>query len=140
MFQRIFSNPYETAKIERVTLRMEALPDRRQTTIEGAWLDKSEAAPGDTVNVKVQLRPYRGSPVIRDVQVTIPPQAIRGTSMQILASDSGTLNRMSIVSGSQATPAEPRAAHLGAEPRAAKQPAVRHVARACRRPWWCRTK
>ncbi|MBZ5697363.1 MAG: hypothetical protein LAN18_02310 [Acidobacteriia bacterium] len=101
VFLRIFSNPYETAKIERVTLRMEALPDRRQTTIEGAWLDKSEAAPGDTVNVKVQLRPYRGSPVIRDVPVTIPPQAVRGTSMQILASDSGTLNRMSVVSGSQ---------------------------------------
>ena len=80
---------------------MEALPDRRQTTIEGAWLDKSEAAPGDTVNVKVQLRPYRGSPVIRDVQVTIPQQAIRGTSMQVLASDSGTLNRMNVVSGSQ---------------------------------------
>ena len=103
VFQRIFSNPYETAKIERVTLRMEALPERRQTTIEGAWLDKSEAEPGDTVNVKVQMRPYRGSPVIRDVQITIPPQAIRGTSMQILASDSATLNRMSIVSGSQAS-------------------------------------
>src|SRR5467141_3535680 len=101
VFQRIFSNPYETAKIERVTLRMDALPDRRQTTIEGAWLDRSEAAPGDTVNVKVQLRPYRGSPVIRDVQVTIPPQAVRGTVMQVLASDSGTLNRMSVVSGSQ---------------------------------------
>ena len=70
---------------------MEALPERRQTTIEGAWLDKSEAEPGDTVNVKVQLRPYRGSPVIRDVQITIPPQAVRGTSMQILASDSATL-------------------------------------------------
>ncbi len=102
VFQRIFSNPYETAQIERVTLHMEALPERRQTTIEGVWLDKSEAGPGDQVNVKVQLRPYRGSPVIRDVQITIPPQAVRGTSMQILASDSATLNRMSIVSGSQA--------------------------------------
>jgi hypothetical protein len=103
VFQRIFSNPYETANIERVTLRMEALPERRLTTIEGVWVDKFEAEPGATVNVKVQLRPYRGSPVIRDVQVTIPPQAIRGTSMQILASDSATLNRMSIVSGSQAS-------------------------------------
>jgi hypothetical protein len=88
VFQRIFSNPYETANIERVTLRMEALPERRQMTIEGAWLDKSEAEPGDTVTVRVQLRPYRGSPVIRDVQIAIPPQAVRGTSMQILASDS----------------------------------------------------
>jgi hypothetical protein len=102
VFQRIFSNPYETPNIERVTLRMEALPERRQMTIEGAWLDKSEAQPGDAVNVRVQLRPYRGSPVIRDVRIAIPPQAARGTSMQILASDSATLNRMSIVSGSQA--------------------------------------
>jgi hypothetical protein len=102
VFQRIFSNPYETPNIERVTLRMEALPERRQMTIEGAWLDRSEAQPGDTVNVRVQLRPYRGSPVFRDVHITIPPQATRGTSMQILASDSATLNRMSIVAGSQA--------------------------------------
>jgi len=102
LFQRIFSNQFETADIERVTLRMESLPDRRQVTIEGAWLDKSEAEPGDTVTVRVQLRPYRGSPVIRDVKIAIPPQAVRGTAMQILASDSGTLNRMSVVSGSQA--------------------------------------
>jgi hypothetical protein len=101
LFQRIFSNQFETPNIERVTLRMESLPERRQTTIEGAWLDKSVAEPGDTVTVRVQLRPYRGSPVIRDVKIAIPPQAVRGTSMQILASDSGTLNRMSVVSGSQ---------------------------------------
>ncbi len=102
LFQRIFSNQFENANIERVTLRMESLPERRQMSIEGAWLDKSEAEPGDTVTVRVQLRPYRGSPVIRDVKIAIPPQAARGTSMQILASDSGTLNRMSVVSGSQA--------------------------------------
>jgi hypothetical protein len=102
LFQRIFSNQFETANIERVTLRMESLPERRQMTIEGAWLDKSEAEPGDTVTVRVQLRPYRGSPVIRDVRIAIPPQAVRGSTMQILASDSGTLNRMSVVSGSQA--------------------------------------
>lgn len=102
VFQRIFANPYETADIQRVTLRMEALPERRQSTIEGAWLDKTQAEPGDTVNVKVETRPYRGSPVIRDVRITIPPQAVRGTTMQILASDSATLNRMNFVSGSQA--------------------------------------
>jgi len=101
VFQRIFSNPYETADIQGVTLRMEALPERRQTTIEGVWLDKPQAEPGDTVNVKVQMRPYRGSPVIREVQVTIPPQATRGTTLQIMASDSATLNRMNFVSGSQ---------------------------------------
>jgi hypothetical protein len=101
VFQRIFSNPYETANIEKVTLNLEALPDTRQTIIEGAWPDKTDVAPGDTVNVKVQLRPYRGAPFIRDMRVSVPQQAMRGTSMQILASDSSTLNRMNIVSGTQ---------------------------------------
>jgi hypothetical protein len=102
IFQRIFSNQFESANIERVTLRMEAMPEHRQMSIEGAWLDKSEVEPGGKVTVRVQLRPYRGSPVIRDVPIAIPPQAVRGTTMQILASDSGTLNRMSVISGSQA--------------------------------------
>jgi hypothetical protein len=66
LFQRIFANQFETPNIERVTVHMESLPERRQMTIEGAWLDKSEAEPGDTVTVRVQLRPYRGSPVIRE--------------------------------------------------------------------------
>ncbi len=102
VFQRIFTNQFETANIERVTLRMESIPERRQMSIEGAWLDKSEAEPGETVTVRVQLRPYRGSPVIRVVLIAFPQQAARGTTMQILASDSATLNRMSVVSGSQA--------------------------------------
>jgi hypothetical protein len=102
IFQRIFSNPYEAARIERVTLRLESMPERRQTTIEGIWLDKAAAEPGETVNAKVQMRPYRGSPVIRDVPIVIPSQAVRGSTMQVLASDSATLNRMSIVSGSSA--------------------------------------
>lgn len=102
VFQRIFSNQFETANIQRVTLRMESLPEHRQVTIEGAWLDKSEAEPGEAVTVRVQLRPYRGSPLIRDIPIVIPPQAVRGANMQILASDSATLNRMSVISGSQA--------------------------------------
>ena len=102
VFQRIFSNAFEAPEIERVTLRIDALPMRRQTSIEGMWLDKTEAMPGETVNAKVQVRPYRGSPEIRDVQIAIPMHAVRGSTMQVLASDSATLNRMSIVSGSQA--------------------------------------
>ncbi len=95
VFARIFSNPYEAARIERVTLRVESIPERRWATIESAWCEKSEAQPGESVNVKVLLRPYRGAPFIREVPITIPPQAARGTQMRILVSDSEQLNRMS---------------------------------------------
>jgi len=47
------------------------------------------------VSVKVLLRPYRGAPVIREVPITIPPQAARGSTLRIMVSDSDSLNRMS---------------------------------------------
>jgi hypothetical protein len=94
LFNRIFSNPYENPKIERVTLRVDSLPERRLVRIENAWSDSSEAAPGETVLVKVMLRPYRGEPVVREVPITIPVQATRGTRLRALVSDSDSLNRV----------------------------------------------
>jgi hypothetical protein len=38
------------------------------------------------------LRPYRGSPFIQEIPVTIPEQAARGT-LQLIVSDAETLNR-----------------------------------------------
>jgi hypothetical protein len=93
-FARIFTNPYEQPRIEKVTLRVEAVPERQVSTIESAWSQKSEVAPGETILVKVLLRSYRGAPVMREVPITIPAQVPRGP-LRILVSDSESLNRVS---------------------------------------------
>ena len=93
-FTRIFSNPYEMPKIDKVTLRVEATPERRVASILNAWADVSEAQPGYPVTIKVLLRPYRGTPVIRDVPITIPPQTTRGTTLRVQISDADSLNRI----------------------------------------------
>jgi hypothetical protein len=90
-FRRVYSNPFETPDIEKVDLAIELLPERRAATIENAWTDRSEAAPGETLTVKVVLKPYRGERVIREVPVTIPAQAARG-DLRILISDATLLN------------------------------------------------
>jgi hypothetical protein len=92
-FGQVYSNPYEPPHIRSIHLSLESLPDHLSATIAGAWADKTEAVPGEAVIVKVLLHPYRGAPVIRDVPITIPPQAAAGTMMQILVSDSATLDR-----------------------------------------------
>jgi hypothetical protein len=94
LFNQIFSNPYETPDIKRVTLRVDSLPERRLVRIDNAWADMMEAAPGETVRIKVMLRPYRGAPVVREVPITIPPQASRGSKLRVLVSDSTSLNRV----------------------------------------------
>lgn len=88
VFANVFTNPYETAKIDHIQLKLESIPERRFAAIEGAWADTTEAAPGQTIQVKVQLRPYRGASELRTIPVTIPVQADRGTTMRILVSDS----------------------------------------------------
>ena len=91
-FARIYSNPYELPRIDRIDLRVKALPERRWAMIDNAWLEKSEVRPGETVSVKVLLRPYRGASFIQDMPITIPAQAARGT-LELVISDAAFLNR-----------------------------------------------
>jgi hypothetical protein len=91
-FARIYSNPYELPKVERVDLRVTALPERRWAMIDSAWIEKSEVRPGETVAVKVLLRPYRGTPLVQEIPITIPAQAAHG-ALQLVVSDAETLNR-----------------------------------------------
>jgi hypothetical protein len=88
LFSRIFANPYEQPKIEHIQLKLESIPERRFTAIEGAWTDATEVVPGQTVQVKVLLRAYRGSAELRTIPITIPSQVDRGANLRILVSDS----------------------------------------------------
>lgn len=91
-FAQIYSNPYELPQIQRVDLTVKALPDRRWAMIDDAWVEKSEVEPGESVKVRVLLRPYRGAPFIQEIPITIPAQAARGT-LELVVSDAAFLNR-----------------------------------------------
>ncbi len=91
-FARIYSNPYELPKVERIDLHVKALSERRWATIDNAWVERSSVRPGDSVAVKVLLRPYRGAPFIQEIPVTIPAQTTRG-SLQLVVSGADYLNR-----------------------------------------------
>jgi len=91
-FSRIYSNPYELPQIERINLRVKTLTERRSAEIDGAWIERTAAHPGETLAVKVLLRPYRGEPFIQSIPVTIPEQTARGT-LQLVISDAEFLNR-----------------------------------------------
>jgi hypothetical protein len=95
VFTRLFTNTFEPAKVERISLRVESVPGRKSFTIESAWLEKGEAAPGETLRVRVLLRPYRGPSRIEETTVRVPEQIARGTNLRILVSDADLLNRAS---------------------------------------------
>jgi SpoIVB peptidase S55 len=95
VFGRLFSNTFEQAKVDGISLHVESVPGRKSFGIESAWLEKGEAAPGEALRVRVLLRPYRGAPRIEETVVRIPEQVSRGTNVRVLVSDGDMLNRAS---------------------------------------------
>jgi len=83
-------------------LHVESVPGRQSFTIDSAWLEKGDAAPGDTLRVRVLLHPYRGPGRIEETTVHVPDQIARGTTLRILITDGDTLNRASRASHSLA--------------------------------------
>jgi len=95
VFARLFSNTFEPAKVEGISLHVDSVPGRKSFTIESAWLEKGEAAPGETLRVRVLLRPYRGAAQIEETTVRVPEQVSRGTNLRVLVCDGEMLNRAS---------------------------------------------
>src|SRR3984893_17184563 len=95
IFTRLFVNTFEVPAVEGISLRVESAPGRQSFSIDSAWLDKGEAAPGETLRVRVLLHPYRGAARIEETTVKVPDQITRGATLRILVTDGDTLNRAS---------------------------------------------
>jgi hypothetical protein len=95
IFTRLFVNTFEVPEVERISLRVESAPGRQSFSIDSAWLEKGEAAPGETLRVRVLLHPYRGAARVEETTVRVPDQVARGAMLRILVTDGDTLNRAS---------------------------------------------
>jgi SpoIVB peptidase S55 len=95
IFNRLFLNTYEVPNVEAVALKVESIPGRQSFTIESAWLEKGEAAPGENLRVRVLLHPYRGEAHIEETTVHVPDQIARGTMLRVMVTDGDLLNRAS---------------------------------------------
>ncbi|MBS1865264.1 MAG: hypothetical protein JSS69_05035, partial [Acidobacteria bacterium] len=78
-FSRLFTNTFEAPEFEKISLHVESIPGRQSYTIDSAWLEKGEATPGETLRVRVLLRPYRGAARIEETTVHVPDQIAHGT-------------------------------------------------------------
>jgi hypothetical protein len=95
IFTRLFVNTFEAPQVEHIALHVESVPGRQSFTVDSAWLEKGEAAPGETLRVRVLLHPYRGANRIEETTVRVPDQIARGTTLRLLVTDGDTLNRAS---------------------------------------------
>jgi len=99
MFNRLYLNNVNPPAVKSVNVSVDLLPERRVATIDSAWVADPEVRAGDTVPVKVFLRPYRGERLEREFTVKIPEGLAPGEH-RIMLSDADTVNRMQSVAGS----------------------------------------
>jgi hypothetical protein len=97
-FNKLYLNNLSAPDVKGVNVTVDLIPERRVATIENAWVGDTDVRPGDTIPVKVFLRPYRGESLERDFAVTVPAGLTKGDH-RILLSDAETLNRMQNIAG-----------------------------------------
>jgi hypothetical protein len=90
-FSRLYSNGYEIPKIGGVEVSFRVGEERSLITIEETRSEKSEVRPGDEVRIYVNLRPYRGEPVVESFRIKIPEQVTRGDILSVTVCDATTL-------------------------------------------------
>lgn len=97
-FNRLMQNPQEEARVKRVEAVLEMRPQKQETVIESAWLEKSEAAPGEEMVARIALRPWRGERQTREFRFRVPGNLARG-EYRVLISNAELLNRPQAMAG-----------------------------------------
>jgi hypothetical protein len=95
VFTRLFNNQFEAVQVENVSVRVESVPGRQSYAIDSAWLEKGEASPGETLRLRVLVRPYRGAARVEETTIKVPDQVARGTTLRVMVSDADWMNRAS---------------------------------------------
>jgi len=84
------SNEFKNVGLYRIDLALRTAEQPRFGALDRVWLDKYEAAPGETITVKVYFRTFRGE--ILSEEVPLPaPHLPAGTEFQLIVGDSAAM-------------------------------------------------
>jgi hypothetical protein len=81
----LLQNDRARVEVEAIDLTIASSEQPRTATIERVWLESARPRPGDTVNLKVVTRSYRGDEALRTLPIAIPSTA--PPSVSIVVSD-----------------------------------------------------
>lgn len=88
----VLDNRFLTPKIESLRIELRSSDERRTAVIEDVWFGSETLKPGDTLEVRVYLRPYRGDRVVKRIDVTVP-KTISGGPVQVLVGSAQAVTR-----------------------------------------------
>lgn len=105
MLQRLFENELSDVVIEQVELSLGVDKARRETRIDAAWAERASVKAGETVAVRVRMRPWRGAMQLREALVKIPEGTPPG-SVTITVADAKVMDAKDRVAPGSSTRAD----------------------------------
>jgi SpoIVB peptidase S55 len=84
-------NAVEEVRVRKVEIELDSFTEKKQASIENAWLSRTRARPGETVDVLVELAGAGGARTKYKVGYHIPVGAPTGT-LQITVGDGQSIN------------------------------------------------
>jgi hypothetical protein len=87
----LLRNTHSPVDIEGVDLTIRSTEQPRTATLERVWFDRPTVRPGQTVDLKILTRSYRGEETLRTIPITVPANA-RGP-LSVLVSDGARLSQ-----------------------------------------------
>jgi hypothetical protein len=87
------NNEFKDVGIHRIDLAVKATEQAKSANLERVWLDKYEAAPGETITVKVYYRTFRGDVYVEEIPFTAP-NLPAGSEFQLIIGDAASMQRV----------------------------------------------
>jgi len=76
--QLLLNSEYRRVHINGINLILGYSDERRTARLERAWVSRDRVRPGETIQVAVSLRPYRGPEVTRQIDLEVPREVPPG--------------------------------------------------------------
>ncbi len=83
----VLDNRFVTPMLESVKIDIGSSDERRTAVIEDVWFGSEILKPGDMLEVRVFLRPYRGDRLVKRIDVEIPKNISNGPVQVLVGSD-----------------------------------------------------
>ena len=87
----LMNNDFEEIELQKIEIDIETTEEILTAEIDRAWLSNTRTKPGDTVELKILMKSYRGEEILKSLDITIPP-GIRAGNFQLLIADGPTLS------------------------------------------------
>jgi len=101
---RLYRNAFGPVPVKNVKLTVELIPGRKTIRVERIYVDKDRVEPGETVKVGVVLRPWKGEPFVRTLDLKIPPNAPDGrTTLSVYGGSMGFVLPVQTTTGGTTT-------------------------------------